>query len=165
MTEILHPGATRLSQLKKIWETGKPAVLHHSAHDKIAMAADMVAVTAGGTDAVYGINTGFGKLASVKVAPKDVATLQRNLILSHCCGVGEPLDAPTTRLMMVLKLLSLGRCASGVALTTISLIEAMLRTAVGFSERFYPAFQLVGWSNQTPGEALQVAIDEAYGTA
>ncbi|WEK17395.1 MAG: aromatic amino acid lyase [Candidatus Ochrobactrum gambitense] len=40
------------------------------------------------TTPVYGINTGFGKLASIRIAPNDVATLQRNLILSHCCGVG-----------------------------------------------------------------------------
>ena len=58
-----------------------------------------------------------------------------------------------------------GLTLAGGATATLEQIEAMLRTAVGFSERFYPAFQLVGWSNQTPEEALQVAIDEAYGTA
>ena len=58
-----------------------------------------------------------------------------------------------------------GLTLAGGATATLEQIEAMLRTAVGFSERFYPAFQLVGWSNQSPEEALQVAIDEAYGTA
>ncbi len=90
----------------------------------------MVAKAARGEEAVYGINTGFGKLASVKIAARDVATLQRNLILSHCCGVGEALDGAATRLMMVLKLLSLGRGASGVAMTTVTLIEAMLDKGV-----------------------------------
>jgi hypothetical protein len=47
---------------------------------------------AAGDEAVYGVNTGFGKLASVRIKPEDTARLQRNLILSHCCGVGEPLD-------------------------------------------------------------------------
>ena len=81
----------------------------------IEAAAERVREAAEGGEAVYGVNTGFGKLASVKIAPRRYPpTLQRNLILSHCCGVGEPLDAATTRLMMALKLLSLGRGASGV---------------------------------------------------
>ena len=86
----------------------------------------VVAEAAAGDKAIYGVNTGFGKLASVKIAPEDVETLQRNLILSHCCGVGEPLDAATTRLMMVLKLLSLGRGASGVAMGTVEVMQQML---------------------------------------
>ena len=60
---------------------------------------------------MYGVNTGFGKLASIKIAPEDTATLQKNLILSHCCGVGAPMPEDVARLMMVLKLLSLGRGA------------------------------------------------------
>jgi histidine ammonia-lyase len=126
MTVILKPGSATLAQLQDIWSNDKPVILHASSHAGILAAADMVAKAASGDDAVYGINTGFGKLASVKIAARDVATLQRNLILSHCCGVGETLDKATTRLMMVLKLLSLGRGASGVAMSTIALIEAML---------------------------------------
>ena len=53
---------------------------------------------------VYGINTGFGKLASVRIGPGDLATLQRNIVLSHAAGVGEPMSTATTRLMMALKL-------------------------------------------------------------
>jgi len=93
-------------------------------------AADLVARAAAGDAAVYGVNTGFGKLASIKIAPADTETLQRNLVLSHCCGVGELLDVPTTRLMMILKLLSVGRGASGVTLATVDLIEAMLAAGV-----------------------------------
>ncbi|MDP2732320.1 MAG: histidine ammonia-lyase, partial [Hoeflea sp.] len=77
-----------------------------------------------------GVNTGFGKLASVRIKPGDTAQLQRNLILSHCCGVGEPLDVPTTRLMMALKLLSAGRGASGITWKTLSVIQDMLREGV-----------------------------------
>jgi histidine ammonia-lyase len=119
-----------LAQLHDIWTDAQVVVLHPSSHAGIASAADLVADAANGEDAVYGVNTGFGKLASVKIEAKDVATLQRNLILSHCCGVGEALDEPTTRLMMALKLLSLGRGASGVAMTTVALIEAMLAKGV-----------------------------------
>ena len=130
MTVILTPGSATLAQLHDIWSQGKPAALIESSHAGILAAAAMVAKAAAGEDAVYGINTGFGKLASVKIAPKDVATLQRNLILSHCCGVGEPLDVATTRLMMVLKLLSLGRGASGVVMSTVKIIEDMLAKGV-----------------------------------
>lgn len=126
MTVILQPGAATLAELHHIWVRGVPAVLDPSAHPKIKAAAALVAKAAADDAAIYGVNTGFGKLASVKIAAEDTAKLQRNLILSHCCGVGEPLDPATTRLMMVLKLLSLGRGASGIALETATLIERML---------------------------------------
>ncbi|MBL8562025.1 MAG: histidine ammonia-lyase, partial [Gemmobacter sp.] len=79
---------------------------------------------------VYGVNTGFGKLASIRIDRSDVATLQRNLILSHCCGVGDPLPEAVVRLIMTLKLLSLGRGASGVRPELVALIEAMLDKGV-----------------------------------
>jgi histidine ammonia-lyase len=79
---------------------------------------------------VYGVNTGFGKLASVTIAPEDTAQLQRNLILSHCSGVGDPIPARMTRLMMALKLLSLGRGASGVRWDVIELMTEMLAKQV-----------------------------------
>lgn len=58
-----------------------------------------------------------------------------------------------------------GLTLAGGATATPEQIEAMVLTAVGYADRFYPAFQLVGWSSQTPQEALGIAIDEAYGTA
>ncbi len=130
MTTILTPGAASLSQLRDIWATGAAITLDPACHDGVAKAHEVVANAAAGEAAIYGVNTGFGKLASVKIAAQDVAALQRNLILSHCCGVGEPLDAATTRLMMVLKLLSLGRGASGVAVSTITILEDMLAKGV-----------------------------------
>ena len=126
----LTPGATTLEQLETLWRQGLAARLDPAARPGIDAAAEQVRRAAAGEAAVYGVNTGFGKLASVKIVPQDTATLQRNLILSHCCGVGEPLDAATTRLMMALKLLSLGRGASGVRWEVIALIEAMLERGV-----------------------------------
>ena len=122
----LTPGATTLASLEAIWRDGLAPRLVPEALTAIDAAAEIVAQAAAGSEAVYGVNTGFGKLASVRVPPEDTARLQRNLILSHCCGVGEPLDIPTTRLMMVLKLLSLGRGASGVRGETVALIEDCL---------------------------------------
>jgi len=130
MTITLTPGAATLAQLQDVWTHSHAVVLDPSSHAGIKAAQALVNEAANGDKAVYGVNTGFGKLASVKIAAGDVATLQRNLILSHCCGVGEALDAATTRLMMVLKLLSLGRGASGVAMTTVDILQDMLAKGV-----------------------------------
>lgn len=130
MTVTLTPGSATLGQLEQIWRTGGPVVLHPSARAGIDASAALVANAVAGSEPVYGVNTGFGKLASVKIAADDTHTLQRNLVLSHCCGVGETLDIATTRLMMVLKLLSLGRGASGIGWQTVSIIEAMLANGV-----------------------------------
>lgn len=126
----LTPGATTLEHLEALWRSNGAASLDPAARKGVEAAAEQVARAAAGTQAVYGVNTGFGKLASVKIANKDTATLQRNLILSHCCGVGGALDEPTTRLMMALKLLSLGRGASGVRWAVIEQIEALLAHGV-----------------------------------
>ena len=127
---VLRPGAVPLSTLERVYRGTAPARLDDSFRPGIARAAERIAEIAGGDAAVYGINTGFGKLASVRIAADDVATLQRNLILSHCCGVGQPLPTEIVRLVMVLKLISLGRGASGVKPATVELIEAMLARGV-----------------------------------
>ena len=126
----LTPGAATLAQLETIWREGLAVRLDAAARPAIEASAARIEAAAAGGAAVYGVNTGFGKLASVRIAPEDTATLQRNLILSHCCGVGDPLDQAAVRLMMALKLLSLGRGASGVRPVIVELIEAMLARGV-----------------------------------
>jgi len=130
MSIALCPGAATLDQLERLWRGDDSVRLDPSSRPGMQAAADLVAQAAAGDTAVYGVNTGFGKLASLKIAPGDTAMLQRNLVLSHCCGVGEALDTSTVRLMMALKLLSIGRGASGVALATVDLIEALLAAHV-----------------------------------
>jgi len=126
----LTPGATTLSALEEIYRTGRPAMLDQNAKPGVEAAARVVRQAAEGEAAVYGVNTGFGKLASRKIAPGDTDTLQRNLVLSHSCGVGEPLQRPLVNLMMALKLLSLGRGASGVRWEVVALLEGMLARGV-----------------------------------
>ena len=126
----LIPGEVTLAQLEQIWRGNDAIALHSDTKAPIEAAAAFVSKAAAGGVAVYGVNTGFGKLANVPIAEDQTATLQRNLVLSHCCGVGETLEAPTTRMMMALKLLSLGRGASGVAWTTVDLITEMLNKRV-----------------------------------
>jgi histidine ammonia-lyase len=130
VTVIVTPGQERLAALESIWRKNLAVELNRGVKSDVEAAHALVARAASGHTAVYGVNTGFGKLASVKIPPEKTAELQRNLILSHCCGVGEALDIATTRLMMVLKLLSLGRGASGVAWSTITLLETMLARGV-----------------------------------
>jgi len=130
MTIILHPGSVPLSDLETIYWTGEPAKLDPSFDAGILRAAARIAEIAAGNAPVYGINTGFGKLASIRIDAADVETLQRNLILSHCCGVGAPLAENIVRLIMALKLVSLGRGASGTRIEVVRLIEAMLEKGV-----------------------------------
>ncbi|SHF66511.1 histidine ammonia-lyase [Kaistia soli DSM 19436] len=130
MTIVLKPGHVTLQQLEMIYWTGEPVRIEPSCDAAIERAAARIAEIAAGNEPVYGINTGFGKLASIKIDAADVATLQRNLILSHCCGVGAPLPENIVRLILSLKLISLGRAASGVRLAVVRLIEDMLESGV-----------------------------------
>ncbi len=130
MTLVLKPGSVPLETLETIYREGLPVRIDPAFHAGVEKAAARIAEIAAGDEPVYGINTGFGKLASIRIAAGDVATLQRNLILSHCCGVGEPLSENIVRLIMALKLISLGRGASGVRLEVITLIEDMLKKGV-----------------------------------
>ncbi|EJF86061.1 histidine ammonia-lyase [Bartonella rattimassiliensis] len=130
MTIILKPGEVTLRQLEAIYFNGEVSKLHSDTHLAIEKGAQRIAEIAAGSKPVYGVNTGFGKLASIKIDADNVAILQRNLILSHCCGVGEPLAEDIVRLIMSLKLISLGRGASGVRLELINLLENMLANGV-----------------------------------
>ncbi|MDK3018918.1 histidine ammonia-lyase [Pseudodonghicola flavimaris] len=126
----LIPGQASLSDLATLYWTEAPARLDPGCRPQVEEAARRIAAAAAGAAPVYGVNTGFGKLASLKIAPQDTATLQRNLILSHCCGVGPAIPRRITRLMMALKLLSFGRGASGVRWELVELLQEMLARGV-----------------------------------
>ncbi len=126
----LVPGDVTLADLAVLYWDSPAVELHEDTRPGINAAADLIARAAQGGDPVYGVNTGFGKLANTTIAPEDTAVLQRNLILSHCCGVGAPLPDRIVRLIMSLKLLSLGRGASGVRGAVVDLLTAMLAKGV-----------------------------------
>ncbi|HEY0275341.1 MAG TPA: histidine ammonia-lyase [Paenirhodobacter sp.] len=130
MPDMLIPGSVSLKTLADVYWSGSARRLDASARPAIARAAARVAEVAAGNAAVYGVNTGFGKLASIRIPAGDVATLQRNLILSHCCGVGDPLAPEVVRLILTLKLMSVGRGASGVRIELVDLLEGMLAKGV-----------------------------------
>ena len=105
---------------------GGTLTLGEAALARVRTGAEAVARIVARGAPVYGINTGFGKLASVRIAEAELATLQRNIVLSHAAGVGDPTPVPVVRLMMALKLASLAQGASGVQVETVRLLEAML---------------------------------------
>ena len=121
----LFPGDTPLAAWRAIYR-GAAVALDGAAQAGIAESAATVgAILARGAPA-YGINTGFGKLAHVRIGADDLAALQRNIMLSHAAGVGAPMPVPVARLMLALKLASLAQGASGVQPRTVALLEAML---------------------------------------
>ena len=104
----LDPTAIDLAALRLIWAGAACRLDDPSLKRVEASAAAVERIVAGG-ETVYGINTGFGLLANTRIPADRLAELQRNLILSHSCGLGEPLPRRVVGLMIVLKLLGLGR--------------------------------------------------------
>ena len=158
----LVPGAVTLADLAQVYWDEAAVTLDPVCHPDIERAHDQIARAAAGNAAVYGVNTGFGKLASVKIAAKDTATLQRNLIVSHCCGVGPAISRRHARLVMALKLLSLGRGASGVRLEIVHLLEGMLGAGV---TPVIPAQGSVGASGDLAPLAHMAAVMMGQGEA
>ena len=159
---ILIPGKVTLAMLGEIYWNDKAVALDGSARGPVDLAAKAVAAAAQGGEAVYGVNTGFGKLASIKIAPEDTAQLQRNLILSHCSGVGEPIPTNIARMMMALKLISLGRGASGVRWNIIHILQELLAKAV---TPLIPAQGSVGASGDLAPLAHMAAVMIGEGEA
>ncbi|MCK5908471.1 MAG: histidine ammonia-lyase, partial [Caulobacter sp.] len=122
---VLIPSDVPLADWKAIYR-GAGARLAESAGPVIAASAAAVERILAKGEPIYGINTGFGKLASVRIGDEDLATLGRNIVLSHAAGVGAPSPVPVIRLMMALKLASLAQGASGVRVETVRMLEEML---------------------------------------
>jgi histidine ammonia-lyase len=123
---MLHPGSVALTDWRLVY-FGADVALDQDCRPAIEAGARTIEAIVAKGEPVYGINTGFGKLASVRIGSADLATLQRNIVLSHAAGVGEPLPASVVRLVMTLKLASLAQGASGVRWSTIEHVSACLK--------------------------------------
>jgi histidine ammonia-lyase len=121
----LDPTNIDLATLRLLW-TGASARLDDASMQRVANAAASVDRIVAGGETVYGVNTGFGLLASTRIPDERLAELQTNLILSHSAGLGDPLPRHVTRLMIVLKLLGLGRGHSGVRPLVIEALQGLL---------------------------------------
>lgn len=129
-TMTLTPGHLSFAQLRDIWQQPVKLSLDAGAIDAInASVACVNNIVAEGRTA-YGINTGFGLLAQTRIATEDLQNLQRSLVLSHAAGVGEALDDAMVRLIMVLKINSLARGFSGIRLSVIDALIALVNAEV-----------------------------------
>ena len=100
---ILQPGQLTLDQLQSIHAAVLALELPAAARVAIRASQQVVQAAADGDAPVYGVNTGFGKLANQRISKAQLETLQLNLIRSHSVGVGAPLDPQVVRLMLALK--------------------------------------------------------------
>ena len=121
----LNPENLSLGQLRQLW-SGEEARLDDSSMQRVVNAAESVERIVAGGETVYGVNTGFGLLANTRIPDHRLAELQTNLILSHSAGLGDPLPRHVTRLMILLKLLGLGRGYSGVRPLVIEALQRLV---------------------------------------
>ncbi len=110
----IHPGELDLTQLKEIWGSTCKVELRAESRQGIMASAATVQKLLDENQTVYGINTGFGILASTRIEDKDLELLQRSLVLSHAVGTGSAMDIDTVRLLMFLKVNSLSQGYSGI---------------------------------------------------
>src|SRR3569623_3605646 len=121
----LNPESVSLGDLRQLW-SGAAARLDDAALARVDTAAASVDRIVERGNTVYGVNTGFGLLAITRIPGDRLAELQTNLILSHSAGLGDPLPRHVTRLMIVLKLLGLGRGHSGVRRRVIDALQRLI---------------------------------------
>ncbi|WP_434776072.1 histidine ammonia-lyase [Pseudomonas oryzihabitans] len=137
-TVTLKPGTLDLALLRQAYQQPLRVELDPAAYAAIdASVACVENILAEGRTA-YGINTGFGLLASTRIAPADLEKLQRSLVLSHAAGVGEPLDDDLVRLIMLLKVNSLARGFSAIRRQVIEALIGLINAEV------YPHIPLKG---------------------
>ena len=122
----LSPGAVTLSDLRRIAHTRDSLAIDGRCRAGVDAAAQTIKDMVARGEVVYGINTGFGKLATKVIGPDKLAVLQRNLVLSHCTGTGPPLDDATVRLALALKAIGLAQGHSGVRWQIIEALMALL---------------------------------------
>jgi len=125
LSSVLEPGQVTLREWAAIYRGGG-FTLDEACFARIARGAEAVSRILARGEPVYGINTGFGKLASVRIDAADLTRLQSNIVLSHCVGVGEAMTAAVTRLMMALKIANIAQGASGVRSETVRLLCALV---------------------------------------
>ncbi|EIC82315.1 histidine ammonia-lyase [Serratia sp. M24T3] len=126
----LQPGQVGLSTLRKIYQGNVRIELADSARAKVLASQEIVQQIVSQGRVVYGINTGFGKLAQTMIPAERLAELQRNLVLSHSVGIGEDLPDNVVRLVMATKVLSLSRGHSGIRIEVIEALIALFNAGV-----------------------------------
>ncbi|MCL2768376.1 MAG: histidine ammonia-lyase [Synergistaceae bacterium] len=127
---ILDGQSLTLDDIVKVVRGKAKIGLSKSAITAVKKAAAVVNEWSRSNDIVYGITTGFGKLASIKISPQDRQKLQENLLLSHACGVGEAFSEEITRAVMLLRINTLSRGFSGISLNTLQGLIDLLNAGI-----------------------------------
>jgi histidine ammonia-lyase len=127
---LLDGSSLTIEQLLSISDGGAPVALSDAARARVAASRAVVDRRAHGDEPAYGINTGFGSFAEVKIAPEALETLQLNLLRSHAAGLGEPLPVRTVRATMALRANVLAKGFSGISVGTLEALIAMLNRGV-----------------------------------
>ena len=126
----LDPGHVSLAELRNIHSGNVRLDLSEATAAPMHAAQKAVRRIVANDEVVYGINTGFGKLAQTVIAPDRLAELQRNLVLSHAVGVGDALPAPVVRLVLAAKAVSLARGHSGVRPEIVDALLALFNAGL-----------------------------------
>ena len=119
-----------ISDVVAVARHGTPVTLCDDARARMATSRAFIERIVAEGRVVYGVTTGFGKLANVRIAPEDVQQLQRNLIVSHAMGVGDPLSTEVVRAMLLLRAQSLAQGFSGIRIEVVELLLALLNRGV-----------------------------------
>lgn len=131
MKKIVLDGASlTLQNVVDVARNGYEVTLDPEAIEKVKASRKIVDSFVNEGKVVYGITTGFGKFSDTVISKDDAAELQRNLIVSHACGVGDPFDEPTVRAIMLLRVNNLVKGYSGAALNTIETLVDMINKGV-----------------------------------
>ncbi|HEV3062521.1 MAG TPA: histidine ammonia-lyase [Vicinamibacterales bacterium] len=126
----LDGASLTLEQLLAIADRGEVVRIASPARERVQAARAIVERRARGDEPAYGINTGFGSFAEVKIAPDALDALQLNLLRSHAAGIGDPLPARTVRATMALRANVLAKGFSGISLATLDALVALLNAGV-----------------------------------
>ena len=140
---VLSGDAISISEVESVARHGRPVRIAPAVRDRLDAMRAQVDQAARGEEAIYGVNTGFGSLSRVRIAPDDVREVQRNLIRSHAAGVGDPLPREVVRAMMLILAASLARGRSGVRTVVVERIVDLLN---GGLTPFVPSRGSVGAS-------------------
>ena len=127
---LLNPGQLTLAQLRTVFFNGVQLNIAEPAWGCVKSAQEVVQAKVDSGEIVYGVNTGFGRLAQKHIQPELLTELQHNLILSHATGVGNYIDNATVRLVLLLKVNALLQGISGIRRDVLELLIAMLNADI-----------------------------------
>ncbi len=130
MNLLIDNQLVTLAELRKAWRAPLTVGLGNEARRRVAESQELIDDVVAHGDTVYGVNTGFGQLASVRIDDEELAHLQENLVRSHAVGVGEDLDDDIVRLAMLMKVIALAEGFSGVRLELVETLCALINAEI-----------------------------------